>query len=276
MTPRRLAAVIGAPVRHSLSPAMHNAVFAETGLDWSFARFEVVPGGAKAAIDAMAVLGIGGYAVTMPHKQQAFECVDEVDPATRALGAVNTVVLRDDGSTYGTSTDGNGFVDSLLAEGVDVVDRRIVVIGAGGAARSIVDALGRAGAAEIAILNRTRSSAESASELADTARAGRVDDVADADVLVNATSVGMGSDDLPVDADLLRPDLAVADIVYHPLETALLRAARAVGAPTVDGLGMLAHQAVLQQELWTGSRPDPAVLRNAAEHELALRHGSSR
>ncbi|MEQ8436209.1 MAG: shikimate dehydrogenase [Ilumatobacter fluminis] len=267
----RLAAVIGAPVRHSLSPVMHNAVFAESGLEWSFTRFEVVPGGAKAAIDAMAVLGIGGYAVTMPHKQQAFECVDEVDPAAEALGAVNTVVLRDDGSTYGASTDGNGFVESLLAEGVAVADRRVAVIGAGGAARSIVNALGRVGAADIVILNRTRASAESAAELAEAARAGTFDDVADADVLVNATSVGMGTDDLPIDAGLLRPDMAVADIVYHPLETALLRAARDVGATTVDGLGMLAHQAVLQQVIWTGQRPDPATLRRAAEHELASR-----
>lgn len=267
----RLAAVIGAPVRHSLSPAMHNAVFAENGLDWTFTRFEVVPGGAAAAIAAMSVLGIGGFAVTMPHKQQAFESVDEVDPAARALGAVNTVVLRDDGSTLGASTDGDGFVESLRAEGVEVSGRGVVVLGAGGAARSIVDALGRAGAADIVILNRTRSSAESAAELAEDARAGTIDDVAGADVLVNATSVGMGTDDLPIDAEVLRPDLAVADIVYHPLETALLRAARAVGATTVDGLGMLAHQAVLQQELWTGRRPDPAVLRRAAEHELAAR-----
>ena len=145
------------------------------------------------------------------------------------------------------------------------------MIGAGGAARSIVDALGRAGAAEIAILNRTPASAESAAELAETARVGSVLDLASAEVLVNATSVGMGTDELPIDAGLLRPDLAVADIVYHPLETALLRAARALGAPTVDGLGMLAHQAVLQQVLWTGRRPDPAVLRRAAEHELAAR-----
>lgn len=271
MAPPRLAAVIGAPVRHSLSPAMHNAVFAAAGLDWTFTRFEVVPGGAKAAIEAMAVLGIGGYAVTMPHKQQAFECVDEVDPAAQALGAVNTVVLRDDGSTYGGSTDGMGFVESLLDEGVEVTERRVVVVGAGGAARSIVDALGRSGAADIVILNRTPSSAESAAGLADVARAGTVDDVAAAHILVNATSVGMGTDDLPIDAEVLRPDLAVADIVYHPLETALLRAARAVGATTVDGLGMLVHQAVLQQRLWTGLSPDPTTLRRAAEHELARR-----
>jgi shikimate dehydrogenase len=107
--------------------------------------------------------------------------------------------------------------------------------------------------------------------LAEAARVGTLDDVANADVLVNATSVGMGTDDLPIDPELLRPDLAVADIVYHPLDTALLQAARAVGATTVDGLGMLAHQAVLQQQLWTGRRPDPATLRRAAEHELAVR-----
>ena len=265
-----LAAVIGSPVRHSLSPAMHNAVFEQGGLDWTFTRLDVVAGGAAAAIEAMPVLGIGGYAVTMPHKQQAFDCVDEVDPAARALGAVNTVVLRADGSTFGASTDGDGFVDSVRAAG-EVTGRRAVVLGAGGAARSIVDALGRAGSADIAIVNRTRSSAASAADLAEVARVGSVDDVAEADLLVNSTSVGMGSDELPLDRSLLHDRLAVADIVYHPLETALLCAATDVGAVTIDGLGMLVHQAVRQQELWTGNRPAPAVLRRAAEHELAER-----
>lgn len=267
----RLVAVIGHPVRHSLSPAMHNAVFAAAGLDWRFTTFDVVPGGADAAIAAMAALDIGGFAVTMPHKEQAAEAVDEVDPAARALRSVNTVVLRDDGTTLGASTDGQGFVDSVTASGLDVLGMRVVVLGAGGAARSIVDALGRAGADDISIVNRTAAAAADAAHLSDVAHVGVIDDVAEADLLVNCTSIGMGSDELPIERGWLRPDLAVADIVYHPLETALLRAAHAEGAHTVDGLGMLVHQAVLQQALWTGRRPDPAVLRAAAEAELATR-----
>ena len=267
----RLAAVIGSPVRHSLSPALHNAVFEASGLDWRFLAFEVAPGNGARAVEAMQTLGIGGYAVTMPHKADVAAAVDEIDPASAALGSVNTVALRPDGSTFGASTDGAGFVESVRNVGFELPGARIVVLGAGGAARAIVDALGRAGVDDIAIVNRTRSSAESAAELADVARVGELSDLARAGLLVNATSIGMGSDDSPLEVGLLRSDLAVADIVYHPLDTLLLRSAAAIGGLTIDGLGMLVHQAVLQQELWTGQRPDAAVMRAAAEAELAAR-----
>lgn len=267
----RLAAVIGSPVRHSLSPAMHNAVFEAAGLDWRFVAFDVVEGGAADAIAAMSVLGIGGLAVTMPHKEDAAAAVDEIDVAARALRSVNTVVLRSDGSTFGASTDGQGLVDWVVASGVALADARVAVLGAGAAARSIVDALGRSRVADIAILNRTRSSAEAAATLAPMARVGDEADVATASLLVNATSVGMGSDDCPLDPSLLRDDLIVADVVYQPLDTALLRAARAAGAATIDGLGMLVHQAALQQVLWTGEHPDPLLLRAAAEAQLSAR-----
>jgi shikimate dehydrogenase len=269
----RLAAVIGHPARHSLSPALHNAAFEAVGLDWRFVAFDVAPGGAADAIAAMRVLGIGGFAVTMPHKADAAAAVDEVDAAAAALRSVNTVVLREDGTTFGASTDGRGFVDSLTAAGVALDGRRIVVLGAGGAARSIVDALGRAGVADISIVNRTEANAVSVCELAARARVGSTDDIGDADVLVNTTSIGMGSGDLPLDAALLHDRLTVADIVYHPRRTALLAAAEAAGAVTVEGLGMLVHQAVLQQQLWTGACPDPSVLSAAAEAELARRDG---
>ncbi len=267
----RLAAVIGSPVRHSLSPALHNAAFAAGGLDWRLVAFEVAPGEGGAAVAAMRTLGIGGLAVTTPHKADVAAAVDAVDPAATALRSVNTVVLHDDGTTLGASTDGAGFVDSLRTSDVDVERSRFVVLGAGGAARSIVDALGRSGAVSIVVVNRDPERAADAAALAAVARVGTIDDITAADVLVNATSVGMGSDESPVDAGLLHAGLTVADIVYHPLETALLRAARRAGTPTVDGLGMLVHQAVRQQELWTGVRPDPAQLRAAAESELASR-----
>jgi shikimate dehydrogenase len=267
----RLAAVIGSPVRHSLSPPMHNAVFEATGLDWRFTRFDVVAGGVPAALAAMSVLDIGGYAVTMPHKEAVAGAVDEIDPAARALNSVNTVVLRDDGSTYGASTDGAGLVAWVEASGVLIAGQPVVVLGAGAAARSIVDALGRAGAADIGVVNRTQSFAERAAELSPVARVARVDAVADARLVVNATSVGMGSADCPLDPALLHAGHAVADIVYHPLDTALLRAARSVGAQAIDGLGMLVHQAVEQQHLWTGRRPDPSLMRTAAEQALAAR-----
>lgn len=267
----RLAAVIGSPVRHSLSPAMHNAAFEAAGVDWRFVAFEVPPGRAADAVVAMRTLGIGGFAVTMPHKADVAAAVDEVDAAAAAVRSVNTVVLRDDGSTLGASTDGAGLVEWVTVSGVELGGARVVVVGAGAAGRSIVDALGRAGVADVAVVNRSAAAAVAAAELSPVARVGTLDDLATATLLVNTTSVGMGTDDSPVAPGRLRPDLAVADIVYHPLDTALLRAARAVGAATIDGLGMLVHQAVLQQQLWTGVRPDAAVLRAAAEAELAAR-----
>lgn len=277
----RLAAVIGAPVRHSLSPALHNAAFVASGLDWRFVAFEVAAGQGAGAVDAMRTLGIGGLAVTMPHKHDVVAALDEIDSAAVALDSVNTVVLRPDGSTFGASTDGAGFVESVRAAGLALGGLRVVVLGAGGAARSIVDALGRSGVADIAIVNRTRSTAEAAAALAPVARVGAPADIAGAGLLVNATPIGMGAvaagegggpkPDLPVDESVLRPDLTVADIVYHPLETPLLAAARERGAPTIDGLGMLVHQAVLQQELWTGHRPDPGPMRAAAIAELSGR-----
>lgn len=268
----RTVGVIGSPVRHSLSPALHNAAFQAAGLDWRMLAFDVAPGGAAAALSAIRVLGIAGLAVTMPHKADVAAAVDELAPAAVALRSVNTVVLRDDGSTFGASTDGQGFVDALSAAGFDVAGRRVVLLGAGGAARSIVHSLGAAGAADVAVVNRTEASAAVAAELAPVARVAAVDAVESAHLLVNTTPIGMGGgDDLPLNSAWLRPDLAVCDIVYHPIETPLLAAARRIGAHTIDGLGMLVHQAAHQQVLWTGRTPDPAVMRSAAEDELARR-----
>ncbi len=267
----RLAAVIGYPVRHSLSPAMHNAAFAANGLDWRFVALEVSEGRGADAVAAMRTLGISGMAVTMPHKEDVAQAVDEVDAASSLLGSVNTVVLRDDGSTFGASTDGAGFVSSLSAAGIAVVGLRAVVVGAGSAARSIIAALDAAGIADVSIVNRSASSADRAASISAKARVGCLADIELSHLVVNTTSVGMGTDQTPFDVGLLRSDLIVADIVYHPIDTALLRAARKVGARAVDGLGMLAHQAALQQALWTGVVVDPHSMRCAAEAELAER-----
>jgi shikimate dehydrogenase len=268
----RVAAVIGSPVRHSLSPALHNAGFAATGVDWVYAAFEVEAGGARAALEAMRIFGLGGLSVTMPHKEDVAELVDELDAAATALHSVNTVAPLGDGRLKGYSTDGAGFLASLAAQGVDVEGTRVCVLGGGGAARAIVDALARAGAAAITVVNRSHERAKAAALLANGAGVvGEQDAIADCDLLVNATSIGMGSEELPCDPQLLHDGLVVADIVYHPRSTALLAAARDRGARTVEGLGMLVHQAVVQQQLWTGITPDPAVMWAAAERELASR-----
>ena len=268
----RLAAVIGSPVRHSLSPALHNAAFAELGLDWVYVALHVEVGRAAAALDAMRVLGLGGLSVTAPHKEDVAAAVDSLDPAAAALRSVNTVVPQTDGTLRGYSTDGAGFVASLAEASVEVSGRSVAVLGAGGAARAIIDALGRNGAARIAVVNRTASSAESAAALGGRVGVvGAAGDIRTADIVVNATSVGMGTSDAPCDTSLLHGGQTVADIVYHPRRTAFLDAASVVGARTVEGLGMLVHQAVLQQRLWHGGSPSATVMAAAAERELAAR-----
>lgn len=284
-----VAAVIGSPVRHSLSPAIHNAAFAAAGVDWVYTAFDVAAGGARQALEAMRALGIAGLSVTMPHKHDVADGVDVLAPAAIALHSVNTVVRLADGRLEGHSTDGAGFVASLTEAGIEVAGRLVVVIGAGAAARSVIDAVGRSGAGEIVVVNRTAEHAALAASLAgDVGRVGSERDVIGADIVVNATSIGMSAGTsggtsavgatggaagpvLPFDASLLRPGQVVADLVYHPLETPLLAAARAAGAITVDGLGMLVHQAALQQLLWLGVHPDAPVMRAAAIDELERR-----
>ena len=273
-----VAALIGSPVGHSLSPAIHRAAFDAAGVDWSYVSFDVEPGRADAALDAMRTLGIAGLSVTTPHKEQVADCVDGLAQAAAALRSVNTVVVENDGRLVGHSTDGHGFIASLEAEGISICGIHVAVLGAGPAARSIVSALDRAGAGSIVVINRTPSKAEDVVAVAPiTARAGGPDatgDLVKADLIVNATSVGFNTDELPLDPAVLRLEHLVADLVYHPLDTALLRAARDVGARTFDGLGMLVHQAALQQHLWLGEMPDVGVMRAAAKSELARRRAA--
>ncbi len=270
----RLAAVIGSPVRHSMSPTIHNAAFAALGLDWAYLAFEVAPGQAARALDAMRTLGLGGLSVTMPHKLDVAAAVDELTPAAAALGAANTVVPLGDGRLLGDNTDGAGFVDSLRAAGVEPAGRRVVLVGAGGAARAVAVALAAAGVTDLAVVNRTPERAIAVAALAGAV--GRVGDaaadLAAADLIVNATSVGMGaSGGLPFDPAGLHAGQAVADLVYHPLETPLLAAARAAGATPVDGLGMLVHQAARQFTRWTGREAPLGAMDAAARAALGQR-----
>jgi shikimate dehydrogenase len=277
VTQRRLAALIGTPVEHSLSPVIHQAAFDAAGIDWAYAAFDVAAGRGAEAVAAMRVLGIAGLSVTMPHKHDVAAAVDRLDPAARALRSVNTISWDGD-DLVGSSTDGAGFVASLADDGIDVTGAAVAIIGAGGAARSVVDALGRAGVRSISIINRSPDRAASACDLASVAEIGGPDQIAEADLVVNATSIGMGiepvdatSADLPCPSEQLRPSQIVVDLVYHPLRTPWLVAAEQVGAHTIDGLGMLVHQAALQQLLWLDALPDVAVMRRAAQDALALR-----
>jgi shikimate dehydrogenase len=260
----RLAAVIGDPIRHSLSPTIFNAAFDEVGLDWVYLAFEVAEPDTAAALDAARVLGIEGLSVTMPHKTAVARLVDELTPSARTLDAVNCVV-RDGRRLVGHNTDGAGFVASLAADaGFDPAGRACVVLGAGGAARAVVLALSEAGAGQVSVVNRTADRAESTASLAGTVgRVGVAGDARRADLVVNATSVGMGGDGCPIDPDLLGPGQLVADLVYHPVTTPLLEAAQARGAATLDGVGMLVHQGAVAFGLWTG-RPAPVAAMGTA------------
>lgn len=267
-----LAAVIGSPVAHSLSPAIHNAAFAATGLDWSYRAEEVPVGEAGRVLAAMRAGVYGGLSVTMPHKDDVARLVDEPSADVVALGAANCVVAVGGGRLRGESTDGPGFVRSLHDAGVDPAGARCCVLGAGGAARAVVLALARAGAAEVAVVNRTREKAERAAALAGGSGTVAVEPPSTVEILVNATSIGMGADgSSPVAASVLHPGLVVADLVYHPRRTSLLAAAEVAGATAVDGIGMLVHQAALAFELWTGVAAPVAAMRSAALAELGER-----
>jgi shikimate dehydrogenase len=255
----RLAAVIGSPVRHSLSPVLLNAAFEAARLDWVLVALEVPDGRVPDAFVGVRALGLGGLSVTMPHKEAAAAACDRLSPDAAALGAVNCVVPDGD-QLVGHNTDGLGFVAALAADRVEVAGMACVVLGAGGAARAVALALARAGATEVAVVNRTAARAELAVALLGgvgrvVAPADASDALAAAGLVVNATSIGMGDpapDALPVDPAPLHAGQVVADIVYRPLETPLLREARARGATGVNGVPMLVHQAAAAFQLWTG------------------------
>jgi len=276
----RVAGVIGDPVRHSLSPVIHNAAFRALDLDWVYLGFPVAAGDGAKAVRAMGVLGIDGLNVTMPHKADVIGALDHLSPTAGLLDAVNTI-HRVGGELHGENTDGAGFVDALRHdEGFDPAGKRVVILGAGGAARAVVVALAEAGAADIAILNRTAANAERAAALAGPGRARRGDDgdLDEADLVVNATPVGMEGTDhadaVFVDPRRLHANQVVADLVYHPIRTPLLAAARERGAIAVSGLGMLVHQAAHAFRLWTGEDPPLEAMSAAALAALVPAGGS--
>lgn len=264
------AAVIGFPVAQSLSPAMHNAVFRSVGLDATYDALEVVPAEFEATIERLRHSDFIGLSVTMPHKDAAFRACDEVSDVARRLGAVNTIVFRD-GSTIGHNTDGVGCVKALSHHGVSIIGRRCVVLGAGGAARSVVDALVSGGARDVLVVNRTAANAQRAIEGLVACRVGGVDDIAGADLVVNCTSVGMGTSESPLDRAALSAVGCVLDAVYHPLRTRFIDDATSCGSLAIDGLWMLVYQAVEQQRLWFGHEVDAQVMRSAALAELVRR-----
>lgn len=260
----RVVGVIGDPVAHSRSPAMQNAAFVALDLDWVYVAFPVPRGSGGSAVRSMPVLGLAGLNVTMPHKADAAVACDDVSPDAAALSAVNTVVRDPSGGLVGHSTDGDGFLRAVDDEGVTVAGRTCVVLGAGGAARAIVHALGRAGA-DVTVAARNPDAARGAAQLAPGGSAVALGEmpVERFDVIVNATPLGMDGELPPFDPSRLHDEQFVFDTVF-PAETPLLTEARARGLRAAGGLGMLVHQGALSFALWTGVTPPLDVMRAAA------------
>jgi len=268
----QICALIGDPVEHTMSPAMHNAAFKKLGLDFAYITFRVKPVGLAQAVAGLRALGVRGFNVTIPHKVSVIPLLDALDPAAEKIGAVNTVV-NDGGKLKGFNTDGEGFLNALTAKGVEPDDKNVVILGAGGASRAISYVLAEKGA-RLTILNRKQEldwanniAGLIKKELGRDVKVGELvprslsPSLKEAEILVNATSVGMSplSDKSPVPAGLLYRSLVVFDIVYNPMTTKLLGDAKAAGAKVVGGVDMLAWQGALAFEKWTG-RPAPLAL----------------
>lgn len=268
----RLYALIGSPVGHSGSPAMYNYSFEKLGIDAAYLAFDVPVEKTEDAVNALRTLHAGGFNVTMPCKTAVAQLVDRLSPAAELFGACNTVVFEEDGTMTGHMTDGTGFVRNLREHGVEIKDKKIVLLGTGGAATAIAVQAALDGVAEIAIFNRKDgfyangektvekirkavSSIRKVSieDLDDTELLGKV--IGESDILINATRAGMSpmEDVIPVPAEFLRPELAVADVVYNPKETLLIKKAKEAGCRVaVGGSGMLLWQGVAAFELYTG------------------------
>ena len=279
-----LVGVVGWPVGHSLSPAMHNAAFAELGIDWAYLPLPVQPNNVEQALKGLIALNFVGSNVTVPHKQAVMRYMDELGDAAQITGAVNTIHIQD-GKFFGYNTDPYGFLNSLKEAGGRPQGMRVAVLGAGGAARAVVYALARAEVDSVIVFNRTAKRA-----------AFLVDDLADifpdsslnfealtretlatlgnkVDLVVNTTSVGMYPqvDTCPWPEEVPIPHNALFyDLVYNPLETVFLARARAAGATAIDGLGMLVHQGALAFEKWTGQQAPVEVMRQACLSGLGI------
>lgn len=264
--------LLGNPVGHSLSPSMHEAAYRELGVDARYVTFEPEPEpeALEAAIVGAQALGIKGLNVTIPFKQEVLTLV-ELDELADRIGAVNTIDLTGDRPT-GHNTDAVGAHRALTDHDVDVDGARAVVVGAGGAARAIAFVLADAGAT-IHIANRTKERAEELATAVPKSTGHGLGDLPEllenADVLINATSVGMEEDASPVPAEALNRHLTVMDIVYRPLETRLLRDAEEAGAATIDGAWMLLYQGVAALERWTGQDAPVEAMNETLRAELA-------
>jgi shikimate dehydrogenase len=264
-----LLALVGQPVGHSLSPAMHNAAFVADGLDFVYVCLDVDPDELPAAVRGLEALKFRGFNVTMPHKRAMIPLVDELDEEARISGAINTVVIEDSG-LRGFNTDGGGMVMACQEAGIELPGRSVLLLGAGGTAAAIAVAFGKAGVGELHIANRNvERAAHLRDELHVTGMKGlsvhHLDALPDAEIVINATPLGMKEGDpMPLPSGYVREGRAFCDVVYRPgTLTPLVRLARERGVPVVAGDRMLLYQGVLAQKLWTGREPNVKAMDSA-------------
>ncbi|MGN7388501.1 shikimate dehydrogenase [Sporosarcina sp. SAFN-015] len=268
-------AVIGDPIEQSKSPMMHDIWFQENGIDASYIPVHVESNHLEDAVASLKRLGCSGWNVTVPHKSAIIPFMDHVDEEARRMNAVNTVKVLDDGTLFGTNTDGRGFVKSLQEIGAtyDGVGD-LLVVGAGGAAAGISFALASAGFGPITITNRTIEKAERMTESLPGSSVLSSDEaqatIEKFGLIVQTTSVGMNfaHNGMPLDPARISDGTIVADIIYNPLETEFLRHAREAGGKTINGVGMFVHQGALAFELWTGIYPDTKKMNELISNEL--------
>jgi len=271
-----LCCLFGKPVAENPTQPMIEAAFRHHGLDWRYVQFEIEHEQLADAVRGMRAMGFRGGNVTTPHKVAIVKHLDRIAESASLMGAVNCIVRRGK-ELVGENTDGKGFVQSLRAVS-DPAGKRVVILGAGGAARAIGVELALAGARSLTIVNRSRERGRELAELlrsdakaqaASVSWEGDYKVSAEADVVVNATSIGLFPDvqaRVPLDLSTLAPRMVVADVIPNPPETRLLRDARGRGCTTLDGLGMLVNQGVIGFKAWTGIDPDPGVMRQALEN----------
>jgi len=278
----KVCAIIGDPVDHSLSPVMHNAAFNELGLNFVYVAFTVTANELKDAMLGAKSLGLRGLNVTMPHKNAVIDYLDFVDSTAEKIGAVNTI-LNNRGKLTGYNTDGSGTMIALQENGVDIEEKKMVLLGAGGAAKAIAYKAAQ-DVDELVILNRTEDKAKELTNMLSNTFDSKITsgtlslsvlkaELENADILINATSVGMHPDieSSPVPSDLLHSRLCVMDIIYNPLTTKLLNDAKSVGATAISGLEMLIYQGAVAFEIWTTFPAPVEVMRNAALNALEKR-----
>lgn len=260
--------IIGYPVGHSLSPLMHNLAFKELKIKAVYGAFEVKPQDLQTAIKGIRALNIKGVSVTVPHKEEVIRFLDEVEKTALEIGAVNTI-LNERGKLKGFNTDWIGFLKALEEEGIELKDKKIVILGAGGASKAILYAVKKAQAKEVEIFNRTYSKAlELAEKFKVKAFPWEKLKETSGDLIIQTTSVGLKSWESPVEEEILSRFKIAFDVVYYPLKTKFLNLAEKSGCKVIDGLKMLLYQGVEQFKIWTGKEPPVKLMKEVIYREV--------